>query len=156
VKVTGDVESEWTSNGGTMAVGYGPWLPESMQDPAYPADETYFIINCIGEGSDYIGFLATGDGPGVPMEATSYNLPVGTGGLSAGTQDAVEVIIGLNGPDTVWDTDMGAVLVITEFDEDHIAGTFTVPVVDGLADMTGVDNGTATLTGEFEFANPYG
>ncbi|HUC32850.1 MAG TPA: hypothetical protein VMS14_05565 [Ilumatobacteraceae bacterium] len=151
VKVTGDVESEWTTPGGGITAAYGLWFPESMRDPSTPP-ENYFVINCTGEGSDYVGFVATGDGPGVPMQAATYTLPEGTGGLAAGPDDPVDVIIGLNGPNnmSVWDTGPGATLVITEFDENHIAGTFTIPVIDNNA-----GTGTATITGEFDLANSY-
>ena len=155
VKVTGVIESEWTTPGGGVTAAYGHWVPEAMQDPA-TSPENYFVINCTGEGQDYVGFIGSGEGPGVPMQPATYALPEGSIGISGGAEFPVDVLVGLNGPDTVWETGVGATLTITEFDEDHIAGTFTIPVVDGLADMTGVDNGTATITGEFDLANPQG
>jgi hypothetical protein len=63
-------------------------------------------------------------------------------------------LLGLDGTDTNWGPSAQGQLVITEFDANHIAGTFTIPVTDVLAGMTGSSKGDAVITGEFSYTNP--
>ena len=50
VKVTGDINAEWTGGGGVSSIGYGPWIPadQAVNSPI-PVDETFFILNCASD-----------------------------------------------------------------------------------------------------------
>ena len=60
----------------------------------------------------------------------------------------------LEGTDTTWGASAPGTVSITAFDQHHIAGTFTIPVADLLADVSGTSKGNATVTGDFDYPNP--
>ena len=156
VNVTGDVNTSWTSGGGYSSVNYGAWIPPSGGSTPIALDDTFFVINCTGPGASYVGF-APSVGSHIPYEPATYTLPASDnlfGGSS--TPSVMEVLMGLDGTDTNWGPSAEGTLVITEFDENHIAGTFTIPIKDVLGHLNEVDKGTAMITGEFNYQNPNG
>lgn len=155
VDVTGGVTTSFTGPGGNAAFGYGPWYPEGVNPAAMDValDETFFILNCIGEGSDFVGFV-TNTGESIPMAPGTYVLEPSDGGLGLSSEGTLTPVIGFTNSATNWGIAAASELVITEFDDEHIAGTFTLQVADVLA-ADGAGEGTATVTGEFEFRNPY-
>lgn len=154
VKVEGDVTAEWTSPGGLNAVGYGPWVPsDSGTIAGISLDESFFILNCQGDGENYVGFGPIGEAT-VPMQAATYTIEPGDNVFGASESGMMSALIGLDGTNTNWGPSAQGQLVITEFDADHIAGTFSVPVTDVLAQMSGTSAGNAVITGEFSYTNP--
>ncbi len=154
VRVEGDVTAEWTSPGGMSAVGYGPWAATTAGTIAgISLDESFFILNCQGDGENYVGFGPIGEAT-VPMQAATYTIEPGDNVFGASESGMMSVLIGLDGTNTNWGPSAQGQLVITEFDEHHIAGTFSVPVTDVLAQMSGTSAGDAVITGEFEYTNP--
>ncbi len=157
VKVTGDINAEWTSGGGYSAVGYGPWIPaEAAAGSPFATDETFFILNCQSAGANYVGFGPVAEFP-IPMQPASYVIGAGDNAFGASESGQISVLITFEGSETNWGPVEDGQFIITEFDENHIAGTFSVTVTDVLADLGGnPSEGTATITGEFNFTNPNG
>lgn len=155
VKVTGDVTAEWTSNGGSGSVGYGPWIPKSVGSVPIATDETFFILNCQGDGANYVGFMPVTDGS-VPMQPGTYTIAPADNAVGTSQSGAMVTLLGLEGTDTNWGPSAQGTLNITAFDSNHIAGNFTIPVTDVLAKLTGTSKGDAMITGEFDYANPNG
>lgn len=154
VKVEGDVTAEWTATGGASAVGYGPWVPSAAATVAgITLDETFFIVNCQGDGDNYVGFMPAGDSK-IPMTPASYTIEPADNAFGASQTGAITTLLGLDGTDTNWGPSAPGQLVITAFDEHHVAGTFTIPVTDVLARLNGVSKGNAVITGEFDYTNP--
>jgi len=155
VSVTGDVNAEWTSPGGYSSVGYGPWTPTQPGVTMPMAmDETFFILNCQGDGENYVGFGPRVD-QSIPMQPATYVIEAGDNVFGASEAGIMTVLIGLDGTDTNWGPSEAGEIVITEFDATHIAGTFRLTVTDVLASIGGTPSkGTAVITGEFNYANP--
>lgn len=156
VKVEGDVTAEWTSPGGMSAVGYGPWTPPSAGTIAgLPMDETFFILNCVGEGTNSLNFMPN-TGIGIPMQPATYVIQPASNAFGTSEDGQITVIVGFDGPagTTNWGPSEPGELVITAFDADHIAGTFRIPITDVLATLTGASMGNAVITGEFDYQNP--
>ena len=155
VDVTGAVTASWDSPGGYSAIGYGAWIPAGSTGSAPIAlDETFFILNCTGNGSNYVGFGPTAGSP-IPMTPATYPiLPADNAFSGAETPHVMNVLLGLDGTDTNWGPSAEGTLVITEFDTAHIAGTFSIPITDVLARITGVSKGDALITGTFNYRNP--
>lgn len=154
VKVTGDVSAEWTAGGGSGSIGYGPWVAApGVTSILGPLDESFFIVNCDSNAGNYVGFLTNSDAK-IPMEPATYVIPAASPALGGGSSGPLGTVITLDGTDTNWMLSGDGEFVITEFDSDHIAGHFTLPITDALAGMTGTSKGNAVMTGSFEFANP--
>lgn len=154
VTVTGDVTAEWTSPGGVSSVGYGPWVGQTAGvTMPIDMDEGYFILNCQGEGENYVGFMPVGEAQ-IPMEPATYTIEPADNAFGVGEGGLMTTLLGLDGTDTNWGPSQAGTLTITEFDADHIAGTFTLTVTDVLAEMSGTSKGNAVITGEFEYTNP--
>ncbi|MEQ1702769.1 MAG: hypothetical protein ABMA25_21885 [Ilumatobacteraceae bacterium] len=155
VDVTGAVTASWDSPGGYSAIGYGPWIPAGSAGSAPIAlDETFFILNCTGTGNNYVGF-GPNDLAAIPMTPATY--PILPADNAFGGTDAahvMDVLLGLDGTDTNWGPSAEGTLVITEFDNEHIAGTFSIPITDVLAHLTGTSKGDALVTGTFYYSNP--
>ena len=154
VKVEGDITAEWTSAGGASSVGYGPWVPSTTGTIAgISLDDSFFILNCQGEGDDYVGFMPLAD-TRIPMQPATYTIEAAANAFGASEGGLMSTLLGFEGSGTNWGPSARGQLVITEFDANHIAGTFTIPVTDVLAQMTGTSEGDAVITGEFNYSNP--
>ena len=154
VTVTGDVTAEWTSDGGAKSVGYGPWIPQAGGTTAIGAlDESFFILNCKGPGESYIGFGPVHKAK-IPMQPGTYTIEPATNVAGSSENGIITAMLGLDGTDTNWGASAQGQLVITAFDDQHIAGTFTIPVTDVLTKLSGTHKGEAVITGEFDYANP--
>lgn len=151
VTVTGDVTANWTSGGGTAAVGYGPWFAGGG------LDDTFFILSCIGPGESIISFGANVDSR-IPMAPAVYTLSVGSNILGGTDQpDPIHSQVSIDGTDTNWGVREPGTFTIIEFDDAHISGTFDIPVHDSLAkivDPNAVGKGNATVTGTFNYTKP--
>ena len=154
VKVTGDVNAEWTAPGGASAMGYGPWVPQ-VPGVTMPIDmdEGFFILNCQGDGENYVGFMPMADGE-IPMAPGTYTIEPAGNAFGTSETGQMTTLLGLDGTETNWGPSEPGTLVITEFDADHIAGTFRLTVTDVLAKLNGSSKGNAVITGEFEYSNP--
>ena len=156
VKVEGDVTAEWTSPGGMSAVGYGPWVPASTGTLAgMPMDETFFILNCTGDGGNSLSFGPMVD-VGIPMQPASYVIEPASNVFGTNENSKVSILVSFGGPAgaTNWGPSEAGELVITEFDQNHIAGSFRLPITDLLARFGGTSLGNAVITGEFDYQNP--
>ncbi|MGB8859094.1 MAG: hypothetical protein WCC60_07560 [Ilumatobacteraceae bacterium] len=154
VTVTGDLTTEWSSGGGSSSVGYGPWVGSPGVTTMIGAlDESFFVINCDSGTDDYVGFLTQNDAK-IPMEPATYTIPAGTSALSDNGVGMIAALVTFAGSDTNWMLSGDGQLVITAFDNDHIAGTFTLPMTDALSAMTGTSEGDVVVTGEFDLLNP--
>lgn len=154
VVVTGDISQEWTAGGGSSSVGYGPWIGNpGITTPIGAVDESFFIINCQDSTDNYVGFLAQNDAK-IPMEPATYVLAKGASAISATDTSPIVSLVTFDNSETNWVLSADGELVITAFDNDHIAGHFTLPVTDAFAEMTGTSEGSALITGEFDFENP--
>jgi len=154
VTVTGDVTATWASGGGSSAIGYGPWLTAPGTTSVLgPLDESFFILNCDSNAGNYVGFITNSDVE-IPMQPASYPVPVGVTAMGTGSAGPLGTVITLDGTDTNWMLSGDGELVITQFDDHHIAGHFTLPVTDAEAAITGTTKGNAVINGTFEFANP--
>lgn len=156
VKTEGDVTAEWTMGQDASSFGYGPWIP---QTPGVTApivlDETYFILNCPGDGENSLSFTANLDSA-IPMQPATYTIPAATNALGTAETGMISILLRYDGPagETNWGPSADGQLVITEFDANHIKGTFTVPITDVLAKLNGSSMGNAVITGEFSYTNP--
>jgi hypothetical protein len=154
VTVTGDVTADWTSGGGASAVGYGPWVANPGVTTIIGAlDESFFVVNCEGPGDNYVGFLTTTDSK-IPMEPATYAIAADASALSGEGGGKIAPLISLDGTDSNWSLATQGEFVITAFDDQHIAGTFSLPMTDAFADLNGTSKGDALITGVFDYANP--
>ena len=112
----------------------------------------YELLRDSGDGN-YVGFLTNNDAK-IPMEPATYVLPAGNSALGGSNGGPIGTMITLEGTETNWMLSADGELVITEFDNTHIAGHFTLPITDALATMNGASKGDAVMTGSFNFANP--
>lgn len=148
VQVEGDVTAEWTSPGGYDALNMGYWLGE---DNPLAEDAMYWIVNCIGPGTSALNLLAVDD-------VTEADIPFGPKTLTvrAGLEGDGELtqLLVLDGDDAVWELESPGVVDVTDFDDEHIAGTFELRYRDQLADVTGDPERHITVTGSFDYANP--
>ena len=156
VSVTGDVNAEWTSPGGYSSVGYGPWTPTQPGVTMPMAmDETFFILNCVGDGTNSLTLAPMAD-VAIPMQPATYVIEPATNAFGTSEDSKMSILVTFDGPagETNWGPSEAGELVITEFDADHIAGTFRIPITDVLAKLTGTSMGNAVITGEFNYKNP--
>jgi len=154
VTVTGDVTAEWTAPGGPSSVGYGPWVGQTAGvTMPIDMDAGYFILNCQGDGENYVGFMPVGENE-IPMAPGTYTIQPADNAFGASEGGQMTTLLGLDGTATNWGPSQPGTLVITEFDDQHIAGTFTLQVTDVLAHLNGSSKGNAVITGEFEYTNP--
>jgi hypothetical protein len=157
VTVTGDVTKEWTGANDSGGFAYGPWADAALGDNTVPfsitLDANFFILNCTS-GDDNVSFTASGDFQ-VPQEPATYALAPSDNIISGASPDnEIGMIISLAGTDTNWGLEAEGTFTITEFDDEHIAGTFELPVKDNLADLASVPSkGSALIKGEFLFTN---
>lgn len=155
VNVTGDVTADWSFGQDASSFGYGPWIP---QTPGVTApivlDETYFVLNCQGDGENSLSFMANLDSA-IPMQPATYTIPAATNAMGTAETGMIAILLRFDGPagETNWGPSADGQLVITEFDSNHIAGTFTVPITDVLAKLSGTSMGNAVITGEFSYSN---
>ena len=152
----GDVTAEWTSGGGYSAVGYGPWTPQAGGTIAGMAmDETFFILNCVGDGTNSLTLAPMAD-VAIPMQPATYVIEPATNAFGTSEDSTMSILVTFDGPagETNWGPSEAGELVISEFDADHIAGTFRIPITDVLAKLTGTSMGNAVITGEFNYKNP--
>ena len=154
VTVVGDINAEWTSSGGSSSVGYGPWVGSpGVTTPIGALDESFFVINCQDSTDNYVGFLSQNEAK-IPMEPATYVLPMSSSTLGSTDTSPIASLVTFQDSETNWVLMSNGELVITEFDDEHIAGRFTLPVTDAFAEMTGTSEGSAVITGEFDFENP--
>ena len=137
VTITGAVTDEWTSDAsGFQAFVYGGWLADPSEE-----DKDSFGLNCYDPDYDIVGFSAT-PGTSVPMAPGVYDIG------SAGDSGApIQADVALLFDDGLWEPISGT-LEVTEFDEHHISGTFSLSIEDSF-DPTR----TAEVTGEFAHSN---
>lgn len=152
--VTGDATAQWQSVGGASAVGYGPWYegPE-ITTVLGNTDESFFILNCDSGDGNFVGFVGQNEIP-IPMAPATYDIAVGDSLFGSNASGPIGVLISLETTDTNWTLSGAGQLVITEFDAEHIAGTFTLPITDAFAEMNGTSKGDAVLSGSFDLRNP--
>jgi len=160
VTVTGDVTAEWVAAGGAASVGYGPWFEgPAITTSIGDTDETFFILDCDGgdggDGGDgnYVGFLGQNEIP-IPMAPATYVISAGDSLFGSSSDGPIGVLISLESTDTNWKLNGAGELVITEFDSDHIAGGFTLPITDAFAELNGTSKGDAVISGTFVLGNP--
>lgn len=154
VTVVGDVTAEWVSAGGSAAVGYGPWYEgPAITTMLGDTDETFFVLNCDSGDGNYIGFLGQNEIP-IPMTPATYVITPGDSVFGSSGEGPIGILVSMESTDTNWTLVSNGELVITEFDGEHIAGRFTLPVTDALAEMNGTSKGTAVISGTFDLANP--
>ena len=155
VKIDGDVTADWTLGQDASSFGYGPWIPQAPGVTApIVLDETYFVLNCPGDGQNTLSFMANLESA-IPMQPATYTIPAATNAFGTAETGMVSILLRLDGPagQTNWGPSADGQLVITEFDSNHIAGTFTVPITDVLAKLNGTSMGDAVITGEFSYSN---
>lgn len=150
VEVTGARTLSWDSAGGFGATGIDYWL--SDEDRAQIPDDFgfYFIMNC-GSDAGLVTFTAgdLANEQTIPLGPATYELPAATSGVGSNT--VMSGGVSIDEPDgPLWGIGDGATLVITEFDEGHIAGTFDFTARDVL---TGTDD-ELQVTGTFDYPNP--
>jgi hypothetical protein len=149
VEVTGARTLSWDSTGGLGATGIDYWL--SDEDRAQVPDDFgfFFILNC-GSDAGLVTFAAgdLANEQTIPLGPGTYELPAATSGVGPNTIMSGGISIDeSDGP--LWGLGDGAVLVITEFDEDHIAGNFDFTASDVLS---GTDD-ELQVTGTFDYGN---
>jgi len=153
VTVAGALTSDWTVPGVSGSVGYGPWIGNPGITTAMGAiDETFFILNCADDTGNYVGFMTQNEAK-IPMEPATYTISMDSSVLSNTGEGTMVSVVTLAGSETNWTLSADGQLVITEFDEQHIAGTFTLPMTDALATLTGTSAGDVVVSGEFNYAN---
>ena len=133
VRITGAVTAEWTSEAsGFQAFVYGGWLAKPSAE-----DRDAFGLNCYDPDFNIVGFSST---PGMPVPMVPGVHDVGSAGDSG---VAVQAEVALLFDDGLWESISGT-LDISEFDESHISGTFSLTITDSF-DTTR----SAEVTGEF-------
>jgi hypothetical protein len=140
----------WDATGGLGATGIDYWLSDDDRAQIPPEFGFYFILNC-GSDRGLVTFTAgdLANAETIPLAPGTYELPAATSGVGSDTVMSGGISIDeSDGP--LWGLGEGAVLVITEFDDDHIAGTFDFTAVDVL----GGTDGELQVTGTFDYRNP--
>lgn len=163
VEVTGDVVATVDADGGPEAVGVEYWLSpaddEAMTSVAATSEPFFFLLSCTGPDGTSVDITtgATGSATTIPFAPAVYAVnptdPSFGGGGSA--TDALAVLVSLPATGTNWGLSEPGTVEITRFDDERISGTFTFRVTDVLAlENDTPSKGNATVTGEFDFANP--
>lgn len=150
VEVTGARTLSWDSTGGLGATGIDYWLSDEDRTQVPDDFGFFFILNC-GSGAGLVTFAAgdLANEQTVPLGPGTYELPAATSGVGPNTVMSGGISIDeSDGP--LWGLGDGGVLVITEFDEDHIAGNFDFTASDVLS---GTDD-ELQVTGTFDYRNP--
>lgn len=125
------------------------WLSEEAK--AAFGDSFYWIVNCQASGK---GMLSLGAASGV----SAADIPFGPKKLSVQHQfdgpGELGAIFSLEGVATNWRLTEAGTVDITEFNQEHIVGTFTLEYEDALATADGRDPVNITVSGEFDYENP--
>jgi hypothetical protein len=136
VTITGAVTAEWSSDAsGYQAFVFGGWLP----NPA-PDEVGFFGLNCYDSDFNLVGFLSS-DGSVIPMEPATYEI---TGSFDP--PDPIGAEVALLFDDGFWETTSGT-LDITDFDDSHIEGTFSLQIED-----SSDPSRTAEVAGSFAYS----
>jgi hypothetical protein len=151
VSVTGDKQADWTGGGTVADVLVSYWLTD--EEAEFLGDDTFTILfNCTGPSGDSISIFngQGGTADTVPQAPGTYPMQ---GGFAEGAVFAS--LLTLADSETNWGiTDDGGTLEITRFDDERIAGTFTAPMEDTLAELSGeASEGAIVVTGTFDFPN---
>jgi hypothetical protein len=163
VEVTGDVTATIDAAGGPEAVGVQYWLSDAdtaaMTSVAGTPAPFFFMLSCTGADGTSVDITtgAAGSAATIPFAPAVYPVspadPRFGGGGSA--TDALAVLVNLPATGTNWGLVEPGMVEITRLDDERISGTFTFRVTDVFALETSVPSkGSATITGEFDFANP--
>jgi hypothetical protein len=151
VAVTGDVEAGWNGREDVSGATYGPWIAASTQEgmgesPA-PVDRTYFNATCAGVGGQQLTFTANG---AIPARPAVYRFRRDGDGQSA--DDLMQVYLQPTIDGDLWTVGEAGTLTITDFDDEHVAGSFEIVAAPiGPSPLE-----RATATGEFDFVNTTG
>lgn len=141
-EVAGDITRSVAAPDGPYAVNYGPWTPDGL-------GPTFFVISCTESGAGNSVSFAANQAPIEMTGGQTINLRGGTGLGGQDATDPVLVTLYLDGY-LGWGLGGNGTLQIAEFDQQHIAGSFTLPIKD----LAG--GGTATVTGTFNLTNKDG
>ncbi len=173
VKVTGDVQLSWKSDGGSDAVGSDYWLSDDdlrqalgfmasatgdakkeEVDEAMKKDPRFFIIilNCIPADSQKgsLTLLPSNEAKYADIPFKSGEYVVSEGGVLGGTDDprAFGALL-TTGDESLWQVSENGTLKITKWDSSGIAGNFNFKVEEGFV-ASGTPK-TATVEGKFDF-----
>lgn len=163
--VSGDVSAEWTGNGGAAAVGTDYWYTEDELREQYEffGDESRSFDDVYASGEPITALLLLNCGTSAPSVSfypsnatTKDHVPFGPGsyeiaggGDILGSADAepgvFTALLSLD-DDAVWGS-TGGTFEITEWNAEHIAGTFSFGITEGFADPAR----TAQVDGTFDF-----
>ncbi len=163
VDVTGDVTASIDAAGGPESVGVQYWLSAAdnaaMASVAGTPAPFFFMLSCTAADGTSVDITtgAAGSAATIPFAPAVYTVnptePRFGGGGSA--TDALAVLVSLPATGTNWGLAEPGTVEITRFDDERISGTFTFRVTDVLAlENATPSQGSATITGEFDFANP--
>jgi len=146
VQVTGDDPAAWQVAATEDSITYGGWYSKEARDIAAQnstvLDESYFALTCRGAGDRSISF--TGNGR-VPQRPATYRFTLTADGATQSPRDRIAVVLSL--PDAgLLALGGNGTLTITEFDDEHIAGSFDLPFVDAVG-------AAAQVTGSFDLIN---
>lgn len=164
VTITGDLVDEFTAvadDSGAATFDYRPWRLAAGITPAEGVLDGHLSISCWG-GTYFasIGSRATPVADEVPFPAAPGTYEIISGFCADGTCSVVEPdhldLYGFILGDDSWTAAAVGRLDITEFDDAHIKGSFTVELatVDP-SNPQALGDQRAQLTVEFQFVNPY-
>lgn len=162
VEVTGDVTASIDAVGGPEAVGVEYWLSAAEKDTMSSVAGTpapfFFMLGCTAVDGTSIDITtgAAGSAATIPFAPAVYTVNptdprVGGGGSST---DPLAVLVSLPATGTNWGLSEPGTVTITRFDDERITGTFSFRVTDvGSLETDLASQGSATVAGEFDFAN---
>jgi hypothetical protein len=105
-----------------------------------------FLLNCQTEAATVnFGPSRGSKYKDVPMAARSYTI---AGKGSPAKPGEMQVMVNIKDGKGFWRAQAGGKLEVTAFDKKHIAGTFEIPLREGLGKEGGTE---AKLTGRFDF-----
>ncbi len=151
VTVTGDKEVSYEGGGTVADVLMSYWLTDAETELL--GDDFTFLFNCSGPSGDSLSIFNSvgGTAETIPQAPGAYPL---TGGLAG--DGLFSALVTIADSETNWGvTDEGGTIDITRFDDERITGTFTIPMEDTLAELSGAESeGEILVEGAFDFPNP--
>jgi hypothetical protein len=157
VDISGDVSVSYDSRGGFSNISYGPWVPGGGTVVGITLDDTLFMLNCDrGDGLLVRFSLATGQH--LAMQPATFSIRKADNVMGGYSNDPppIEVSPFIGTGDYKYAVSQDSTFAITEFDDEHIAGSFRVTVSEAKRGVLsdGLPPKTAVIAGTFELKNP--
>lgn len=157
VDITGDVQASYDSRGGFSNISYGPWAPNSGTVVGISVDDTLFLLNCNRGDGMLVTFSLTA-GHHLAARPATFSIRKADNEMGGYTDDppVIQVSPFIGTGDFMYAVSADSTFTISEFDGEHIAGSFHVTVSEAKHGVftDGLPPKTAVIDGTFDLKNP--